>query len=98
MNNFLSIYKSLAEKENIQVDIYVKTAENIAMRDIDLAAVLVNTSDLKQKDGVLKPETDSRAGVSGVMRAVLFYHGEAYFSVENGIFMARIFLRLLDNL
>lgn len=132
MNGLLSAYESLAKKENIQVDIQVKITGNIAMRDIDLAAVLVNTfenaihgciesqsptmqiylsivqrgrklailcrntcvSNMKLKDGMPKPGTGSGAGVSGVMRVVSFYHGEADFSVENGMFTVRILLNL----
>ena len=136
LNSLLSAYESLAERENIQVDIYARMEGNIAMRDIDLAAVIVNTfenaihsckesqssrmqiylsivrkgkklavlcrntcvPELKLKGGMLEPGTGGGAGVSGIMRVVSFYHGEADFSAENGMFTVRILLRLTDGI
>lgn len=136
LNSLLSSYESLAERENIQVDIYARMEGNIAMRDIDLAAVIVNTfenaihsckesqssrmqiylsivrkgkklavlcrntcvPELKLKGGMLEPGTGGGAGVSGIMRVVSFYHGEADFSAENGMFTVRILLRLTDGI
>ena len=110
-------------------------AGNIAVRDIDLAAVIVNTFenaihgcmesksptmqiylsvvrkgrklailcrntcalDLALKDEALEPGAERGAGVSGVMRVVSYYHGEADFSVENGMFTVRILLKLSDS-
>lgn len=135
LNGLLSAYESLAEKENIQVDICVRMAGNLAVRDIDLAAVIVNTfenairgciesqspmmriylsivwkgkklailcrntcaSDREFKDGMMESGADGGAGISGVMRVVSFYHGEADFSVENGMFTARILLPQLKR-
>lgn len=132
LNSLLSAYESLAEKENIHVDIYARIEWNIAVRDIDLAAVIVNTFEnaihgcmesqssrmqiylsivrkgkklailcrntcvpgLKLKGGMPEPG----AGVSGIMRVVSFYHGEADFSVENGMFTARILLKLTESI
>lgn len=134
MDRLLSAYKSLAEKERIQVDMYVRTATNFAMREIDLAAVLVCTfenairgciesnsskpqiylsviqkgkkivilcrntcaSNIKMKDGMPEHGIGEWAGSSGVMKVLSFYHGEADFSVENGMFTVRILLNLLN--
>lgn len=135
LNSLLPAYKSLAEKENIQVDIYVRMEKDIAVRDIDIAAVIVNTfenaihgcmesesskmqiylsivrkgkklailcrntcmPELKLKDGISWAGTSGGAGVSGIMRVVSFYHGEADFSAENGVFTVRILLTLLNR-
>ncbi len=135
MNRLLYVYKSLAEKENIQVDMYVKMAADLAVREIDLAAVLVCTfenairgciesnldmpqiylsliqkgkklvilcrntcaSNLKMKDGMPEHGIGDKAGSSGVMKILSFYHGEADFSVENGMFTARILLNLMNG-
>ncbi len=43
IDRLLTAYKSLAERENIQVDMCVKMAGNTAVREIDLAVVLVCT-------------------------------------------------------
>ncbi len=136
LNSLLLAYESLAEKENIQTDIYVRMKGNIAVRDIDLATVIVNTfenaihgcmesqssgmqiylsivrkgrklailcrntcvPERKLKDGVQESGIGGGAGVSGIMRVVSFYHGEADFSVENGMFTVRILLKLTDSI
>ena len=136
LNSLLSAYESLAEKEKIRTDIYVRMKGNIEVRDIDLATVIVNTfenaihgcmesqssrmqiylsivrkgsklvilcrntcgPERKLKYGLQESGIGGGAGVSGIMRVVSFYHGEADFSVENGMFTVRILLKLTDNM
>lgn len=136
LNSLLSAYESLAEKEKIQTDIYVRMKGNIAVRDFDLATVIVNALEnaihgcmesqsssmqiylsvvrkgrklailcrntcapgQKLKDGAQESGIGGGAGISGIMRVVSFYHGEADFSAENGMFTVRILLKLTDNM
>lgn len=42
VNGMLSVYEAYAKEEGIQVEICADIAENIAVRDIDMAAILVN--------------------------------------------------------
>ena len=132
----MSAYESLAEKEHIQTDIYVRMKGTIAVREFDLATVIVNTfenavhgcmesqsstmqiylsivqkgrklailcrntcvPERKLKDGLQESGVGGLAGVFGIMRVVSFYHGEADFSVENGMFTVRILLKLTDDI
>lgn len=48
--------------------------------------------DIKMKNGV--PVSERGIGISSVLKVVSYYHGEAEFSVENGMFIARILLNL----
>lgn len=48
--------------------------------------------DIRLKNGV--PVSDRGIGISSVLKVVSFYHGEAEFSVESGMFIARILLNL----
>lgn len=47
------------------------------------------------KNGV--PVSDRGLGISSVLKVVSYYHGEAEFSIENGMFIARILLNLPKN-
>ncbi len=42
VNGMLSVYEAYAKEESIQVEICADIAENIVVRDIDMAAILVN--------------------------------------------------------
>lgn len=51
--------------------------------------------DVRLNNGV--PVSDRGIGISSVLKVVSYYHGEAEFLVENGMFIARILLNLPQN-
>lgn len=49
---------------------------------------------LKLKHGLPVSDKGNRTGISSILRVVSFYHGEAAFNVEKGMFIVRILLNI----
>lgn len=52
---------------------------------------------VKLKHGLPESDTGEKTGILSILKVVNFYNGEAQFSVEDGMFIARILLNIAKN-
>lgn len=55
------------------------------------------SQNVKLKHGLPESDTGEKTGILSILRVVHFYNGEAQFSVEDGMFVARILLNIAKN-
>ena len=135
INSILSVYERRAREKNIDVTMKVRVSGEIAVRDIDLTAILANifenaiqgctssgepaqsinisvtrkgkkiviqcrntcARDLKDEVYAPKPGKSAGIGISSILKVVSYYNGESEFSINDGIFVARILLNIPES-